>query len=248
MAEFQAFPKIPRLNRDITITEKIDGTNAAVIIERLDTYEADADELPVDPFIVRRLEAGEYVGYAVSAQSRKRLIYPNSEENKGADNFGFAGWVQSNREELVDLLGAGRHFGEWWGTGIARGYGLESQRNFSLFRPRPNWSPVRLSPPAGYKNDAVLDIVPVMYEGPFRPQAVDSDDPDPVQEALWSLKWTGSEAAPGFMDPEGIMIYHTAAGLIFKVTCKDDDKPKEVAIREATKVAANGGGKVDLGV
>lgn len=30
---FEAFPKIPRLNRDITITEKIDGTNVAVVIE-----------------------------------------------------------------------------------------------------------------------------------------------------------------------------------------------------------------------
>lgn len=30
--EFQPWPKIARLNREITITEKIDGTNAAVII------------------------------------------------------------------------------------------------------------------------------------------------------------------------------------------------------------------------
>lgn len=30
--EFQPFPKIPRLNREVIITEKIDGTNAAVMI------------------------------------------------------------------------------------------------------------------------------------------------------------------------------------------------------------------------
>lgn len=30
--EFQPWPKIARLNRDIVITEKIDGTNAAVHI------------------------------------------------------------------------------------------------------------------------------------------------------------------------------------------------------------------------
>ena len=28
--EFQGFGKIPRLNRDIVITEKIDGSNAAI--------------------------------------------------------------------------------------------------------------------------------------------------------------------------------------------------------------------------
>jgi hypothetical protein len=31
--EFEAFPKIPRLKRDMVITEKIDGTNACVLIE-----------------------------------------------------------------------------------------------------------------------------------------------------------------------------------------------------------------------
>ena len=30
--EFQKFPKIPRLNRGIIITEKIDGTNAQILI------------------------------------------------------------------------------------------------------------------------------------------------------------------------------------------------------------------------
>jgi hypothetical protein len=30
--EFQAFPKIPRLVRDCVITEKLDGTNASIII------------------------------------------------------------------------------------------------------------------------------------------------------------------------------------------------------------------------
>jgi hypothetical protein len=30
--EFQPFPKLARLNRNILITEKLDGTNAAVVI------------------------------------------------------------------------------------------------------------------------------------------------------------------------------------------------------------------------
>ena len=32
MTEFQKYPSIPRYRKDISITEKIDGTNAAVVI------------------------------------------------------------------------------------------------------------------------------------------------------------------------------------------------------------------------
>lgn len=32
MIEFKEFPKIARLNREVIVTEKIDGTNAAVVI------------------------------------------------------------------------------------------------------------------------------------------------------------------------------------------------------------------------
>lgn len=240
MAEFLAFPKIPRLNRDITITEKIDGTNAAVIIEPIDDYAGRLanDGVPISPDVVVR--AGQ--AYAIQAQSRKRLIFPG----KQTDNYGFAGWVRSNAEELVDLLGVGRHFGEWWGSGIARNYGLVGQRNFSLFRPRAGWSPVRLSPPDGMTEDSVVDIVPVLYQGPFLPLEDMDIEPTPWHQALWELRNTGSVAAPGFMRPEGIMIYHTAAGQYFKVTVEKDEVPKEVAAREAAKVAANGGGKVEF--
>ncbi len=251
MAEFEAFPKIPRLNRDIVITEKIDGTNAAVIIERLDSYEADADELPVELDVVRRLVDGEYVGYRVSAQSRKRLITPNSEESKGSDNYGFAAWVRENREDLVDLLGPGRHFGEWWGTGIQHGYGLESQRRFSLFNPRyalDGKLPFRTPPAPGMRNDTIIDVVPVLYRGPFLDREVESNLGElPHEAALWQLRHCGSEAAPGWRGPEGIFIFHEAAGQLFKVTLENDEKPKEVVARETAKVAANGGGKVDLG-
>jgi hypothetical protein len=36
MAEFIAWPKTQRLFRDIIVSEKIDGTNAAIHIEELD--------------------------------------------------------------------------------------------------------------------------------------------------------------------------------------------------------------------
>src|SRR5690606_32927913 len=62
---------------------------------------------------------------SIRAGSRTRWITPE------ADNFGFARWVEENKEELLKL-GPGRHFGEWWGKGIQRGYGV-ADRRFSLF-------------------------------------------------------------------------------------------------------------------
>lgn len=57
--------------------------------------------------------------------SRSRWITPED------DNFGFARWATGNREDLLKL-GPGQHFGEWWGAGIQRRYGLTEKR-FSLF-------------------------------------------------------------------------------------------------------------------
>ena len=63
----------------------------------------------------------------IRAGSRNRWITPAD------DNFGFAQWVESNRDQLLEL-GPGRHFGEWWGSGIQRGYGMEKgEKKFSLF-------------------------------------------------------------------------------------------------------------------
>src|SRR5438105_3732245 len=57
--------------------------------------------------------------------SRSRWITPEN------DNYGFARWATEHKEDLLKL-GPGRHFGEWWGCGIQRGYGLKEKR-FSLF-------------------------------------------------------------------------------------------------------------------
>ena len=67
---------------------------------------------------------GEAGDFAVG--SRSRWITPEN------DNFGFARWAYAHRDELIAGLGAGFHYGEWWGQGIQRGYGLKEKR-FSLF-------------------------------------------------------------------------------------------------------------------
>lgn len=174
MVEFKEFPKIPRLFREIVITEKIDGTNAQVIV----------------------CEDG-----VVAAASRSRIITPEQ------DNFGFAKWVKEHEEELRAGLGLGRHFGEWWGDGIQRKYGQTSRR-FSLFNVS-KW---------GENRPACCDVVPTMYRGNFSENAVAS--------ALGELRQKGSVAAPGFMRPEGVVVYHTASGCLFKATCENDNARK----------------------
>lgn len=179
--EFRAWPKTPRMFREIVISEKIDGTNAAVIVQ------PDGD------------------GWFVGAQSRKRVITPES------DNFGFAKWVRENAQVLAETLGEGYHFGEWWGSGIQRGYGLtKGERRFSLFN---------VNRYAGVSVPEIgLGVVPVLYSGEFTTAA--------VRETLEKLKVNGSSAAPGFMDPEGVITFHSAAGTVFKTTLEHDDSPK----------------------
>lgn len=195
MTVFQPFPKLSRLSRECVITEKLDGTNAQVYIVDPETLENEAyeDVLNAMPLVV----AGNLLMFA---GSRTRLIYPG----KNTDNYGFAAWVYENHQELLKL-GEGRHFGEWWGKGIQRGYGLDEKR-FSLFHMH---NVVELP--------ACVSVVPTLYEGHF-----DTVNVEAVMQKLW---WMGSHASPGFMNPEGIVVFHTASKTLFKKTF--DDKHKE---------------------
>lgn len=180
MDEFVSFPKMPRLSREIIITEKIDGTNAQILIPE--------------------------VGH-IQAGSRNRWITPED------DNMGFAKWVKEHEDELRQL-GPGRHYGEWWGKGIQRSYGLPDKR-FSLF----NVSKFTKDPTAtGILIPECCDLVPVLWRGEMNTSMINF--------ILECLARTGSVAAPGFMNPEGIVVYHTAGNTYFKKTIKDDDKPK----------------------
>ena len=144
-------------------------------------------------------------GTQLRAGSRSRWIAP------GDDNFGFAAWVQANRDELL-TLGPGRHFGEWWGSGIQRGYGLQKgEKRFSLFN-TSRW---------GESRPSCCHVVPVLYRGIFDQVAID--------QALIGLELNGSAAAPGFMKPEGVVIFHTAGNFGFKKTLEKDDQPKSIA-------------------
>lgn len=128
------------------------------------------------------------------------------------DNHGFAKWVYTNKDELMKL-GVGTHFGEWWGQGIQRGYGLsKGEKRFSLFN-TSRWGDDEVRP-------ACCGVVPVLYRGDF--------DTEKIKECIGKLRLFGSVAAPGFMKPEGIVIFHTAGNVMFKKTIEKDEVPKSL--------------------
>lgn len=132
-----------------------------------------------------------------------------------ADNFGFARWVQEHADELR-TLGPGHHYGEWWGKGIQRGYGLDHKR-FSLFNVS-RWGDDSLWP---LERPACCHVVPVLWRGPMDTTCIMR-----VASRLWL---GGSAAAPGFMKPEGIVIFHEQADMLFKYTLEKNDGHKSAA-------------------
>lgn len=151
--------------------------------------------------------------------SRSRWITPE------ADNYGFAAWGMAHKDELMKL-GPGRHFGEWWGSGIQRGYGLpKGEKRFSLFNVS-RWcvhggvpKKIPQQDPRAEKYQDVLPeccgLVPVLLEGMF--------DTALIEGALSSLKLLGSVASPGFMKPEGVVIFHVPSRIMFKKTIEGDN-------------------------
>ncbi len=131
--EFQPFPKLPRgQNETVTITEKMDGTNACIVIQD---------------------------GKIIGVQSRKRFITPDD------DNYGFAGWVERNREAL-EGMGDGHHYGEWAGLGIQKNPHNLDKKYFFLFN-TARWNPKNPNLPE------ICRVVKVLYEGAFHADIID---------------------------------------------------------------------------
>lgn len=201
---FQSWPKTPRLFKNMVVTEKLDGTNGCVVII--------PEENEPDPTYGININ-----GYWVYAQSRTRLIPLRARGMddigwRKRDNAGFGEWVRLNCYLLTEALGAGYHYGEWWGHGIQRGYGLEKgDRRFSLFNTK-RWG--YLSDPGLAANVPGLGVVPVMEEYTF--------DTDVIRDIFSDLMGGGSYAVPGYMNPEGLVVYHPASDQVFKMTDNGD--------------------------
>jgi hypothetical protein len=169
---------------------------------------------------IRITEDGQFL-----TGSRHRWITP------GDDNYGFSKWANEHKDELMQL-GVGTHFGEWWGSGCQRGYGLQKgEKRFSLFNTL-RWclhgqEPKKIpsQDPRSEKQQGILPaccyLVPVLYQGLF--------DTRIVNECVDRLRVDGSLASPGFRNPEGVVCFHMAGNVGFKVTLhKDSQRKSEV--------------------
>lgn len=167
--------------------------------------------------------------------SRTRWITPEQ------DNHGFARWAYEHRDELMQL-GPGRHFGEWWGSGIQRGYGLpKGEKRFSLFN-AIRWCAKGETPERIPTEDpriekwqqmapACCHVVPVLARGPF--------DRVYIKGIMEALTIGGSYAAPGFLKPEGIVVFHIQGNVGFKKTLERDEVPKSMVKLDAKLTGCN---------
>lgn len=114
--EFKAYKKTPRVDKlTFTISEKIDGTNAVLYVHH--------------PHFGEVLNGTEKPPFILAGSRSKWLLQEPGKPND--DNHGFGRWVKDNEEELMKLP-QGYHYGEWYGKGINRAYGLKDRR-FMLF-------------------------------------------------------------------------------------------------------------------
>lgn len=140
--EFKAWPKTSRLNSRVTISEKLNGSNGAVIFDITEETPPDGQEVMIH-------------NYAVAAQTRTRLVTVHD------DQTGIAKWVTQNYETLIQDIGLPNpipktgtfyHYGEF----MTRGH---KEPHFYLFNTR-RWAGKEFETPT-------LKVVPVLYEGDY---------------------------------------------------------------------------------
>lgn len=215
--EFRAWTKIPRLNRNMQITEKVDGTNGCIVIVPGDYHPQTA-------------------ATEVYAQSRKRILppRPGAGIEPMGDNHGFSAWVYDNRDILIDLLGPGRHYGEWYGSGInGNRYGLDHKR-FALFNPMAYGPENIVMESLIPVSDAFIHTVPLLYTGPFDTRLIDGQVKRLRREGSkltdlphrGTCPGCGSAHEPYGTKAEGVIVWHEAARQLFKVTLENDERPK----------------------
>jgi hypothetical protein len=165
--EFKPWPKMGRvIPFKVTISEKINGTNACIIIRD---------------------------GQIVGVQSRKRFI------KVGNDNYGFASWVEENKEKLLSL-GDGYHYGEWAGPGIQKNPHRLYYKKFFLFN-TARWNEDNPNKPD------CCDVVPILFSGVLTPDVVPTLLTHMVEYA-------------GDTEPEGLVVYYHSFDRYTKHTIK----------------------------
>ncbi len=156
------------------------------------------------------------------AQSRNRIITP------ATDNQGFARWAYYHQDELFNILGPGRHFGEWWGRGIGRKYNMEHNvfsvfNNGRFYKTDPGTTMDSMSTRAA--TSSIFDqvsAVPLIYTGEY-------NSPD-MNMAIAELANGSSKAAAAynvdFKDPEGVCYYFREFDKVAKLVFANPGKHK----------------------
>jgi hypothetical protein len=88
-----------------------------------------------------------------------------------------------------------------------RRYGLEEKR-FSLFNAN-RWNAENPAP-------SCCHVVPILKRGGMQD----------IEPTLESLRTLGSVAKPGWMTPEGIVVWHSQSKQYYKVLLENDELPK----------------------
>lgn len=206
--DFKAFPKVPRLFREVVVTEKIDGTNAQVLIQEI------LDGVDPTSHDTIRAIMPDLRAYAIKAGSRSRWL------SRTEDNFGFFQFVHENRWALVRALGTGRHHGEWFGRGIQRGYGMK-HRCFAVFNQDYEFEPVKDA-----DGNVIIDKVPcagrrdAQEQPEFLGNLITMLSLVPKVDSKTDGQPTQLPYGTGPM--EGFMLYFPKANVTFKITTDGD--------------------------
>lgn len=134
----------------------------------------------------------------ISVGSRNRLLGIG----KGADNFGFCAWAVENRAALFDVLGPGRHNGEWVGERIQSNPHELDGRMFALFNTDKQGAISLEASAVG------LTTVPQLYQGVFKSDTIDM---------CFDYLEDGSMFSPA-QYTEGVILYHHQLNQVFKMT------------------------------
>lgn len=168
--EFKKWEKIYRKGKGtFVITEKIDGTNAQIVIT----------------------EDG-----SIYPASRSRYITLED------DNYGFAKWVEENKEDLLSL-GEGHHYGEWAGEGIQKNPHNLKGKHLFLFNTN-RWGEHNPNTPK------CCEVVPIILTG---------DGFSTMDKAMEILLENGSFIGD-CGEPEGVVGYSTFLKIYQKCTFK----------------------------
>ncbi len=202
--EHQKFPKIPRLNRPIIITEKIDGTNAQVIVP-------EDPDAPLWAGSRNRLltPAADNYGFAVwvaEHEDELRQLGPGRH---------FGEWWGRGIQRNYDMVD--RHFSlfnatRWFDPRLEDRFPEEFRTEFHE----------RVEVPS------CCSVIPVLYYGDYDPDSIryclrmlDRHGSRAANRLLRHNPKTET-----IQTAEGVVIFHIAANQLFKITIENDESPK----------------------